>query len=788
MLSVDADPEVGAVDSDPLDKATATPERCVLGRLQKTSIGVRGAGGSARVRRGEAPGCFLYGPYWQLPAGVYRLNFRCRCGKPRMPSQPVLGVEVIAMNRVQLAWLDLTAAELLGQTGPLDFLVPPSLGLGAGDEARLEFRFFHLGNADLTIAAVGLLALQITKLPEAPARLWRMLGRLKTTTISKRGEEAVTVRQSAPAGCMLASGQPFLQLPQGRYRLSFHCRAGMPGMAAAPVLGVEVVARWRWQDGSSESWNWRWPLGRPTRGVQIAWRDFTERQLRSGLGSIDFTVPPELGLEGGQDVVFGLHFVHLGNAALAIGAAELRRFETEAAPPHPREWRLFGRLVKGRIGTRDASGVTVRQGEPAGCLLSGCRPTLQLPRGRFRLSFCCRAGGPRDPAQPVLEVQVVARSRSRSISPSTAPRSSRGRSTAAWRRLLPRGGSAVLAHHCFTVAALAGDRASVDFEVPPELSRERHEGVSFEFRFLHLGNAALTISAVNLNENSISEEGRPLPVPSFVSSEKTTILIVGNCQAQTLYEALTRASKFNSRLDVKYHFVGLQQNLHDLGKGELKQSNVLLVQDIRDWYNYPLRPYVPDDMRIIKFPLLHFASLWPFDHYNGPGDKEAYEREWPNLTFLYHDGLLARLRKEIPDREQRLLAYRALSVDGLINFSKLHDFEKRRLTAMDKQFGCGIGQFILKNFQRRRLFYTTNHPNGLIIAMLMQYLLGQLGIDGLFRPNANLDHLKRLQVPVHPKVAKALGVKWADESTKYLYDGEHITWETYVRRYIDHYG
>src|SRR2546430_901311 len=89
-----------------------------------------------------------------------------------------------------------------------------------------------------------------------------------------------------------------------------------------------------------------------------------------------------------------------------------------------------------------------------------------------------------------------------------------------------------------------------------------------------------------------------------------------------------------------------------------------------------------------------------------PSWVRRYEREWPNLTFLYHDGLLARLRKEIPDREERLLAYRSLSVDGIINFTRLHDFEKRRLMAMDKQFGCEIGQFILDNFQRRRLFYT----------------------------------------------------------------------------------
>jgi hypothetical protein len=70
----------------------------------------------------------------------------------------------------------------------------------------------------------------------------------------------------------------------------------------------------------------------------------------------------------------------------------------------------------------------------------------------------------------------------------------------------------------------------------------------------------------------------------------------------------------------------------------------------------------------------------------------------------------------------------------------------------------------------------------------MQYLLRKLGMDQGYRPNSTLDHLRRLQVPVHPKVAQALGVTWVKENTKYLYSGEQITWETYVRRYIAHYG
>src|SRR6266436_3151755 len=238
MPSIAVLPVVGAIESE-----EEPPHQWqVLGRLEKTAIGIRGAGGVTSVRRRELSGCLLYGPYWQLRAGLYRLSFRCRPGRPRLPDEPVLGVEVIAMNRVQLAWRDLTASELGGETGSLDFTVPPILGLGAGDEARLEFRFFHMGNADLTITAVDLYGAEMAEPRPDPARVWRMLGRLEKTAIGKRTGEGVTVRRANRAGCVLDGGRPFLQLPGGRYRLSFACRAAIPRMPSQPVLGVEVVA------------------------------------------------------------------------------------------------------------------------------------------------------------------------------------------------------------------------------------------------------------------------------------------------------------------------------------------------------------------------------------------------------------------------------------------------------------------------------------------------------------------------------------------------------------------
>jgi hypothetical protein len=775
MVSVSAEAVVGAIGRERIDEGSAASEWRVLPRLEKTAIGARAGGGVTTVRRSEPAGCLLYGPYWQLPSGTYQLNFRCRSGRPRMPSQPVLGLEVIALNRIQLAWRDLTADELGAEEASLEFVIPAVLGLGAGDEARLEFRFYHMGNADLAITAVDLRSVE--EPPPTAAKTWRMLGRLEKTAIGRRTGEGVRVRQTERAGCIIEPGRPYLELPRGHYRLSLRCDAGTPRMASQPVLGLEVAA-WislsaagRWRDHRPR----RWGLlhGRQARvGFQQGWRDFTAAELAAGSGSIEFAVPPELSLEGGEEALFGFRLYHFGNADLTIRAIDLRQLESEeAAPPALRRWRLSGRLAPSATGRRQGDGAVIRQIERAGCL-----PDLRLPSGRYRLSFCCRAGAPRNASQPVLAVEVVAPTR-------LLDRAYRG-----WRSLLrPR--FLRQARREFTSEELRAGSGAIEFAVPAELSLEGEDDTRFEFKFLHLGNADVTIGAVELRE-AIPENTAP---PRHRSHSPRTLLrkrlvIIGNCQAQTIYEALLRTREFNVRLDTRYHFVGLQQNLHEIGKGELERCDILMVQDIKDWENYPLRSHIREDLPIVKFPLLHFASLWPFDHYNGPGDKEAYDHEWPNLTFLYLDGLLARLRKNIPDPEQRRLAYRSLAVDGIVNFVRLHDFEKRRLLAMDKQFGFDIGRFILENFRQSRLFHTTNHPNGEITAMLMRYLLRHLEIDEAYRPIASLDHLKKLQVPVHPKVAEALGVKWANDKTRYLYGGERITWEIYVRRYIEHYG
>src|SRR5204862_517140 len=138
------------------------------------------------------------GPYLHLPEGSYRLSFRCEAGSPRMAGQPVLGLEIIVLSRFQQGWQDFTAAELQTGGGSLIFEVPPGHSIESPDAGRFEFRFFHFGNASLTITSVELErhSPRVELAPEP--RRWRMVGRLQTSWIGARDGRRRALRLPPP--------------------------------------------------------------------------------------------------------------------------------------------------------------------------------------------------------------------------------------------------------------------------------------------------------------------------------------------------------------------------------------------------------------------------------------------------------------------------------------------------------------------------------------------------------------------------------------------------------------
>jgi hypothetical protein len=594
---------------------------------------------------------------------------------------------------------------------------------------------------------------------EAVARgHWSLLARLENTAIGvRRADGSTRVRRGETAGCILYG--PYLHLPPGSYRLSFRCDAGRARMAAQPVLGVEIIVLSRFQQD---------------------WRDFTAAELQAGAASLTFEVPPEHSIDSENDARFEFRFFHFANAALAITGVELERLSDAAKDAAvPRQWRMLGRLQKTWLGRRNRDGiVAVSRYAPAGCLLYGGWPYLRLARGHYRLTVRATSGETRDARKTVLGIEILDHGR--------------------WRRdgwlkhlsRFPEATGIPQVRRDFTAEEIAAGALSVDFAVPTDLALETGADAPFDLRLHHLGRAALKIVAVDLVK--LGSDDRPAPamaMPGLRPSGRRRIVIIGNCQSETLRQGFARLRALNERFEAKYHFVQLQQNQRDFVARDLEQCDILMVQDVRDWDCFPLRDCVPAAAEVIRFPPLRFASLWPFDSWNGPGDREAHEREAPNLTFPYLDGLLGRLRREIPDKDARFDAYRALERPGIVNYRRLHQLEQRRLAAMDKQFGIAIGDFILTNFQKRRLFHTTVRPNWQVFNLLLQYLAKCVSVTEPVSLSESADvMLREPQVPVHPRVAKDLGVRWADERTRYLVHGRDVTWQSYIHSYIEHYG
>lgn len=266
-----------------------------------------------------------------------------------------------------------------------------------------------------------------------------------------------------------------------------------------------------------------------------------------------------------------------------------------------------------------------------------------------------------------------------------------------------------------------------------------------------------------------------------------TVGFVGNCQAELLQRAFAAAAP--AAFTSFYHFFDLGQNKLAAARSEICACDVILMQDIQDAEDYPLRTSLPPDCRIIAFPFLRFASPWPYDDFNGMRDTVARNQDDPALhTVIYYDGMLGRLRRAEPDPQARFEAYKECNFKEMIDPARVHDFETRRLEALDQRFSFEIGRYILNEFRKTQLFYTVNRPCGAVLALVLEYIFKALDLNLTVPPDGILDELRIIQVPVHPSVARRLSIEWADAERLYHHGDREMNWNGFVRAYIERYG
>ncbi len=470
-------------------------------------------------------------------------------------------------------------------------------------------------------------------------------------------------------------------------------------------------------------------------------KDFTPRDCDAGEVLLTFPVSPDQS-EAGHRAKFEFRVLSLGGADLTILAAWL------APAPEgdltPSRWSILPRLRLTPLARRTPDGaLQPRLALVGGPLAGRLGPRLRLPAGAYALLL--RGSG----AGPALRVRA-------------------------------RIGATQLL--CREVAGEAlGEGCALMFRVPDALGLETGEEHRLDISLESRGGG-FTLSCAEL----APAPGDEIAAPA-VASGSARIVIVGNCQAEALAQAFQRGLT-HDRVRVKYHFMAMSPLYLDEARRDLQHCDVVLMQRIVECENYPLRADIPARTEIAPFPCLRLAALWPFDSYNGPQDHAALAAEGENRAFPYLDWRLAQLREAEPHPEARFRAYAELGASEMKLVKRLASWETRRLVAMDREFDTDMGAYIEANYRRRRLFHTTTHPGPALMRKLRDWTLRRLGRARPLAFDRQLDLLNEWQIPVHPQVARTLGATWADEGTLYHGPSGAMTWEDYMRAYIQRYG
>jgi Polysaccharide biosynthesis enzyme WcbI len=128
---------------------------------------------------------------------------------------------------------------------------------------------------------------------------------------------------------------------------------------------------------------------------------------------------------------------------------------------------------------------------------------------------------------------------------------------------------------------------------------------------------------------------------------RRVIGFIGNCQAELLQRAFQRIVP--DQTGSFYHFWEMSELECERARADLDLCDDLLIQDIQNCDDYPLRDTIRADTRVIRFPFLWFAAPWPYDDFNGLRDIAPVVRMILRCTrrpimMAFSDGCAVRCR------------------------------------------------------------------------------------------------------------------------------------------------
>lgn len=278
--------------------------------------------------------------------------------------------------------------------------------------------------------------------------------------------------------------------------------------------------------------------------------------------------------------------------------------------------------------------------------------------------------------------------------------------------------------------------------------------------------------------------------------DKKIVLLHGNCHMVSIKSYLESSKKFS-----KTYAIYPNPCICDNKDGYIKEQvfencDVWIHEDIRkdNGYGYYLSDEYMRNCFINK-------GIYPKEiivpHLFGLGKAFFPQSGWNKRNEKINNGsdrngMFPRLDIVIDECVKR-----GKTVEEIIDYCKsnkalnddfiLENFNKymKRIQEREESWNIKIYDFIVKNYQKEKLFYDEGHPTNIIMKKISEDILYELGIQEDIYTNIQMDDH---EIPVYPAVRNALNLDWEDgeirKSSVAKKMCDQMDFEEYIKEYL----
>jgi tetratricopeptide (TPR) repeat protein len=264
------------------------------------------------------------------------------------------------------------------------------------------------------------------------------------------------------------------------------------------------------------------------------------------------------------------------------------------------------------------------------------------------------------------------------------------------------------------------------------------------------------------------------------------VVFIGNCQVQSLSQLYQRFSEWSGTEQIDY--LPSYEDLTDDRTATIAEADVIVEQRMDVAPRAEIDGIVSNAERHFV-PLVAGGFLWPFAGQQHPRNESPWFMPSGPYDGEMGDSYLNRLIGQGVPPAEAVEQYLALDVTRARNLDRLFELLIDRQRSRDTVCGYQLADFIEERFRSEPVFRTPHHPNLRLALRLTEQFFGQMGMGATavkrLYEQVRVTPFPKVQLPIHPAVARHFNLKYADARTRYrLQEEGRFTFAEYALRYM----